>query len=128
MYGKRAHEAITAELQQMIDRGVWTPVKLEDLSKRKFKKIIRSSMFLKEKFLANGAFYKLKARLLDWGNIQERSVFDSVASPTVSMVTVFIIIALAAMEKRFIASICRWCLFGSSDRRDQGRKRRADVP
>ena len=79
LYGKKAHEAIKAELQQMIDRGVWLPIKPEELSKQKFKKIIRSSMFLKEKYNASGSFEKLKARLVAGGNMQERETFDSVA-------------------------------------------------
>lgn len=104
-YGEHAHRAIKAELQQMIDRGVWLPVRPEQLSHRKFKKIIRSSMFLKEKFLSNGDFEKLKARLVALGNMQEKEVFDSVASPTISLVAIFIIIALAAIENRFVATI-----------------------
>lgn len=104
-YGKHAHEAIKAELQQMIDRGVWLPVNPDELSKQKFRKIICLSMFLKEKYLASGSFEKLKARLVTGGNMQEKDVFDTVASPTISLVAVPVIIALAAMKNKLIATI-----------------------
>ena len=104
-YGKDAYAAIRKELQQMVDRNVWLPVKPEDLSKRKYKRIIRSSMFLKEKFLANGDFEKLKARLVAGGNMQEKELHDSVASPTISTVAVFILLALAAISNKYIATI-----------------------
>lgn len=105
MYGKDAYAAIRNELQQMVDRNVWLPVKPEDLSRRRYKRIIRSSMFLKEKFLANGNFEKLKARLVAGGNMQEKELHDSVASPTISTVAVFILLALAAMSNKHIATI-----------------------
>ena len=102
MYGKDAYAAIRKELQQMVDRSVWIPIKLEDLSKHKYKRIIRSSMFLKEKFLSNGDFEKLKARFVAGGNMQEKELYDSVASPTISTVAVFILLALAAMDNKHL--------------------------
>lgn len=43
------------KLQQMVDRVVWFPIKPEDISKRNFKKMIISSMFLKVNFKTSGA-------------------------------------------------------------------------
>ena len=60
--GEAANLVIIAELTQMISRKVWTPIYQHQLSHIERGKIIRSSMFLKEKFLATGKFEKLKAR------------------------------------------------------------------
>ena len=46
--------------------------------------IIRSQMFLKEKYLPTGAFEKLKARLVAGGNQQDKDLYDDISSPTVS--------------------------------------------
>jgi Reverse transcriptase (RNA-dependent DNA polymerase) len=58
--GAEAEKVIMQELSQMMDRRVWTVVKLSDLSTRQKMDIIRSSMFLKMKVLAvvdiGGAF------------------------------------------------------------------------
>jgi hypothetical protein len=44
---------------------VLVPVKREDLSQDQLKKVVRSHMFLKEKF-EDGSFVKLKACLVAW--------------------------------------------------------------
>ena len=62
--GDGAKEVILAELNQMIQKSVWTPIHPKTLSEEERSKIIRSSMFLKEKYLANGDFENLKARLV----------------------------------------------------------------
>jgi hypothetical protein len=58
--GAEAEKVIMQELSQMMDRRVWTAVKLSDLSTRQKMDIIRSIMFLKMKELAvvdiGGAF------------------------------------------------------------------------
>jgi hypothetical protein len=47
--GADAEKVIMQELGQMMERRVWTAVKLVDLSTRQKMDIIRSSMFLKMK-------------------------------------------------------------------------------
>ena len=47
-------------------------------------RIIRSQMFLKEKFLPSGVFEKLKARLVAGGDQQDKNLFEDLSSPTVS--------------------------------------------
>jgi len=49
---------IEAELRQMHDKTVWHGVHLQDLTKTQRRAIIRSSMFLKDKYFASGAFEK----------------------------------------------------------------------
>ena len=63
-----AQRVITKELAQMIQERVWTPVHMSSLSSTEKSGIIRSQMFLKEKYLPTGAFEKLKARLVAGGN------------------------------------------------------------
>ena len=53
--GDAALSVIEKELKQMIDKKVWAPVSVSDLSAEEKHRIIRSSMFLKEKFLASGS-------------------------------------------------------------------------
>ena len=67
--------------------------------------IIRSSMFLKGKFLASGEFKKLKARLVAGGNQQDRDLYDDLSAPTVAMSSVFTLLSIAAHENRTIAVI-----------------------
>ena len=51
---EEARPVITAELQQMVDKRVWHAVHLKSLSHMERRRIIRSSMFLKDKYLALG--------------------------------------------------------------------------
>ena len=105
MFGKNAIQAILLELMQMLDKQVWTPVDPRTLSNSKCKKIIRSFMFLKEKFFADGSFEKLKARLVAGGHEQDRLAYDNLASPTVSTTSLFTIAAIAAKEARNVVSL-----------------------
>ena len=59
--GVEAEKVIMKELSQMIEKKVWCPVTLSSLSSVERSRIIRSQMFLKEKFLPTGEFEKLKA-------------------------------------------------------------------
>lgn len=64
VHGDKARNVIKDELDQMINKRVWTPVRVLDLSSYQRRAIIRSSMFIKEKFFPTGQFEKLKARLV----------------------------------------------------------------
>jgi histone deacetylase 1/2 len=97
-YGKAAEIECKRELQQMIDKQVWHGVKLSSLNHRQRRRIIRSQMFIKEKFLPNGLFDKLKARIVAGGNEQDRLFYGDVSSPTVALSKVFCIFALAAKD------------------------------
>ena len=58
-------EVLKKELKQMIDKQVWIPVKDNYMTSDERGQVIRCSVFLKEKFHADGSFDKLKARLAD---------------------------------------------------------------
>jgi hypothetical protein len=105
LYGDVALKEVATELKQMINKKVWSPVHTKDLSKDEFGGIIRSSMFLREKYLSNGIFEKLKARLVAGGDQQDKSIYDDISSPTVSTAAAFITIAVAAKENRHAYTI-----------------------
>jgi hypothetical protein len=104
IYGKVAEVECKRELQQMLDKKVWHGVKYADLNHNQRRKIIRSKMFIKEKFLPNGTFDKLKARLVSGGDQQDRSLYSDVSSPTVALSSVFMVSSLAAQSDQSVAT------------------------
>ena len=74
-YGDKAKAVMVSELQQMLDRAVFEPVQLNGLYADEKKRSIRSMNFLKEKFLPDDSFDKLKARLVAGGHMQLREMY-----------------------------------------------------
>lgn len=89
----------------MIDRKVWAYVKAGDLTAEQRKRVIRSHMFLKDKYTSEGVFDKVKARLVAGGDQQDKSLYDNLSSPTVSLEAVLTTIAVAAVERRHMATV-----------------------
>jgi len=100
IYGETAKKALHAELLQLVEKNVWTPVKQGNSSQT-----IRSSVFFKEKFDDQGELAKLKARLVAGGDQQDQMLYPNKSSPTVATENLFSCLGIAASEKRFIASI-----------------------
>ena len=94
-----ALQAIIKEMMQMLDKDVFDAVDRDKLTKQQRKEIIRSFMFLKEKFKADGSFEKLKARLVAMGNMCDGTVLQ-VSSPTASLQAVLMVAGIAAREGR----------------------------
>ena len=103
--GDEAEKVIMKELKQMLTKSVWTPVHGRALTAVQKGRVIRSSMFLKEKFLASGEFEKLKARLVAGGNEQDKNLYDDLSAPTVSTCAVFTLLSIAAHEGRKAAVV-----------------------
>ncbi len=59
---------------------------VSDLTRDERDKVIRCSMFLKEKFTASGEYEKLKARLVASGDQQDNGLYEDLclSSPTAS--------------------------------------------
>ena len=57
-----------AELRKMVEKRVWHGVRVIDLAFSERAAIIRSSMFMKDKFTASGEFERLKLRLVADGD------------------------------------------------------------
>jgi hypothetical protein len=104
-FGPPARDSIMAELRQFPERGVFVPVHARHLSPVAAREVIRSSMFLKEKFDAAGNFEKLKARLVAGGDMQDPSDYEDISSPTASTSSIFILAALAGAEKRHVYTV-----------------------
>jgi hypothetical protein len=94
-----------AELKQMLDKRGWHGVHLRDLSTKQRSAVIRSSMFLKDKYLASGAFERFKARLVAGGNQQDKDLYDDLSSPTVATSSVLTVATIAAREGRKVIAI-----------------------
>ena len=103
--GAVAEQVILKELGQMRDKKVWTPVHISVLTDTEKRGIIRSQMFLKEKYLPTGVFDKLKARLVAGGNQQDKDLYDDLSSPTVSTCAVMTVFSIAAHEERKAAVV-----------------------
>ena len=93
------------EMVQFHCKDVGKPIHKRDLTFKQLKSVIRSSMFLKEKYLSTGEFEKLKARIVAGGNMQDKSLYEDVTSPTVATPAVFIAVAIAARERRKVATV-----------------------
>ena len=102
---EEATPVILAELKQMLTKRVWHGVHSCNLTSSQRRSIIRSSMFLKDKFMASGAFERFKARLVAGGNGQDKTLYENLSSPTVATTSVFTLAAIAAAEGRFVAVI-----------------------
>jgi hypothetical protein len=95
---KASSNAIEAEIRQLMDIGSFYPVRVEDLSELKRKRIIPSHMFLTEKLLANEDFDKMKARLVAGGNFLDARSVGETNAPTVNPLTVFFVLNVAAQH------------------------------
>lgn len=105
-FGSKAVESLHKELSGLHNKKVFRQVFLKGLSDTQRRNIIRSKMFLKEKFLPDGTFDKLKSRLVAGGDMQNRSDYgeDETSSPTVSLSSVYLVLSLAAKEGRKVGT------------------------
>ena len=104
-FGTSALKSIAAECIQLINKKVFHPIDAGKLSTKERRAVIRSTMFLKEKFLSNGDFEKLKARLVAGGDQQDKSLYEDLSSPTVTTQSVFMVAATAGRERRRVVVI-----------------------
>ena len=102
---KKALAAIVKEITQLEEKKWAHPINFRKLKHKELRKIIRSSFFLKEKYLPNGEFDKLRGRLVAGGNMQDKSLYDDISSPTASIPAVFMVAAIAAKERRHVATM-----------------------
>jgi hypothetical protein len=89
----------------MPDKNVFTPQDPKKLTKAQLRKVIMSSMFLKEKFLSTGDFEKLKSRLVAGGHQQDKDSYGDISSPTVATSAAFMVASLAALERRHVVTV-----------------------
>jgi hypothetical protein len=105
-HGIQAKQAIGAEFEQLFKRKrVLQPIRRSSLTESQRRKIIRSSMFLKEKYDGLGRFEKLKGRLVADGRMQDRSLYSDKVSPTAKLESIFIELTLAVMKNKCKAKV-----------------------
>ena len=106
-YGETAVNSMKEEIMNLLSYDTFKPVDIEHLKPHQFKKIISSSMFLKDKRLPTGEFEKLKARFVAGGHQQDRTIYakEDTSSPTASIWSVMLTAAIAAKENRMVKTI-----------------------
>jgi len=105
-FGKVAYDSIKEELEQLfVKKKALAPVLYSDIARvNLYFPILRSHMFLREKFNALAVFEKIKARLVADGSSQDREDFDDeeISSPTACLESIFNMLKLVAVEKRHL--------------------------
>ena len=105
-FGKEAYDAIKDELVQLfLKKRALVPMILREISRANmYFPVLRSHMFLREKYNAAGVFEKIKARLVADGSTQDREDFEDedTSSPTASLESIFNMLKLVAVEKRHL--------------------------
>ena len=105
-YGHDAYTAIVSELKQLIvDKEAMHPVRRGALTNTEAVNVIRSHMFLKAKFDAQGVFEKIKARLVANGAQQDKKLYDNTSSPTAKLQSVMMVLVLAAQQRRRVTCV-----------------------
>ena len=105
-HGEVAEEAIRAEFDQLFNKKkALQPVELSSLSKTQRKKILRSSMFLKEKYDGRGTFEKLKGRLVADGRMQDRTLYQDKESKTAAIESIMMVLGVASWSRMKAAKV-----------------------
>ena len=123
---KSALVALVKEIKSVaIDKAVFLPEDPKSLSPAELRKVIVSSLFFKEKFSPSGEFLKLKARLVAGGHMQDRSLYEEsdISSPTVALSSVFLVLGVAARERRKVWTTDVGTAYLNARMPDDGHKR-----
>jgi hypothetical protein len=73
--GDEARESISKNYDSYGKKRAWTPVNVKRLKSDQRRRVIRSSIFLKQNFDAEGNHDKLKSRLVADGHMQDKSLY-----------------------------------------------------
>jgi len=97
-FGDTARYACKDELIQLFkEKKALVPVKWENLIDDQKKKVVRSHMFLREKY-EDGKLIKLKGRIVADGRMQDRTIYTDFSSPTAKTRSVMTCLKLAAVQ------------------------------
>jgi hypothetical protein len=91
---------ILAELKRIMGKKVWHGVLVSNhITRDHYDKIIRCSMFHKEKFTASGEYDKLIARLVASGDQKDKKIYENIClSSQTASTTSLAIAAIVACE------------------------------
>ena len=90
-----AEAAMIAEIEVFMELGVLSWVKFTDIPARERKNIIRLFMFIKYKYLSDGTFDKVKARLVADGSRQTPDTYGETATTTLHPATFMMLLTKA---------------------------------
>ena len=96
---EKCMDAISKELMMLWNVKTFQPVHKRTISPENRSRVYPCHMFIKEKFLANGDFDKIKARLVAGGDWVEPGTVEETSSPTVNSMSVMMILNIAAVMK-----------------------------
>ena len=104
--GDAGRQAVITELKQIDDKGSWHPIDKTKLSRVDCRKVIRTFMFIIDKFAPDGSYKKSKARLVAMGNLQNPDELGmNTSAPTVDTSAVLTMAAINAAEERHKMSL-----------------------
>jgi flagellar basal body rod protein FlgC len=98
-------QAIENEIDNMETGDVMPPVHYKDILVDYGEKIVNTHMFLKDKFKADGAFDKTKARMVYDGSNQDYDEVGDTASPTVNPIAIMTKMNYAASHPEVVISL-----------------------
>jgi hypothetical protein len=97
-FGNDARNACKDELLQLFkEKTALVPVKWDSLTQAQKGKVVRSHMFLREKY-EDRIFVKLKGRIVADGRMQDQSIYTDYSSPTAKTRSVMTLLKLAAVK------------------------------
>ena len=100
-FKEKGKEAAIKEISQLVNRKVFKPIKLEDLSLKEKQKAMNSLIFLTEK--RDGT---IKARACANGSVQRKYIHkEDAASPTVSVETLLTTCVIDAKQNRNVRTL-----------------------
>ena len=103
-FGNLAITAADSEIMQLHNKPTWVGIRPSEARLIPKDQVIKGKLFLKDKYLADGKFDKLKARYVTRGDMVPEDVKSFIDSPTVSNTAVLSLLAIARAEGRYIAS------------------------
>jgi len=97
--GEKVHEtkqAVRDEIKNMLDYSIGYFQKIDEIPPKYRNNILRTFMFITNKFYPNGLFEKVKARLVVNGKQQRLNSHEWISSSTVNTAAVFLLMNIAS--------------------------------
>ena len=98
-YAQQSKEAVMDEIRNMLSYQVGHYVRYDQIPKRYRQNLLSSFMFVKHKKKPDGRYDKTKARLVGNGKQQRKHLYNVIASSTVSLTSVFLLLNYASYLK-----------------------------
>jgi hypothetical protein len=94
-----ALKAIKGEIRNMIEYQVGRCKHMHELHTNVYRDILPSFMFLIDKYLPNGDYDKMKARLVGGGHRQNPWQYDDISSTTVNITSIFTLLNISSLTR-----------------------------